>query len=194
MELQRLQIFATILLLSNFKFLSVSFDLLTPTEVHNINGSLFGLFLYYDASIAYLGKEHLPYAVLALLLFLIFVIYPIVLLLLYSMRCFQQCLGRCGLSFHAIHIFMVHSRAATRTELMGLTIVDTLQLLILFFVLAFTLDVLFYAVGQFMLIVFAVLIAIIQPYKAEFAIYNIVDTVFILLLALWFCTVCCVWS
>ena len=88
------------------KFLSVSFDLLTPTEVHNINGSLLGLFLYYDASIAYFGTEHLPYAVLALLLLLIFVIFPIVLLLLYPMRCFQQCLGRCGLSFYALCIFM----------------------------------------------------------------------------------------
>ena len=75
-------VFATFLLLSNVKFLSVSFDLLTPTKVYNINGSLLGLFLYYDASIAYFGKEHLPYAVLALLLLLIFVIFPIVLLLL----------------------------------------------------------------------------------------------------------------
>ena len=43
-----------------------------------------------------------------------------------------------------------------------------------------------------MLIVFAMLIAIIQPYKAEFAIYNIVDTVFVLILALWSCAVLCV--
>ena len=36
------------------------------------------------------------------------------------------------------------------------------------------------------------LIAITQPYKAEFAVYNIVDTVFILILALYYCALMCV--
>ena len=45
-----------------------------------------------------------------------------------------------------------------------------------------------YAVAQF---IFAMLIAIIQPYKAHLAVYNIVDTVFILLLVLWCCTLMC---
>ena len=56
---------------------------------------------------------------------------------------------------------------------------------------AFTVDVLFYAVGQFLLILFAMLTAIIQPYKSHFGVYNIVDTVFILVLALWYCGVLC---
>ena len=64
--------------------------------------------------------------------------------------------------------------------------------IIFFCVLALTLDVLFYAVCLFVLIAFAILIAIIQPYKAQFAVYNIVDTVFILILAQWFCTCLCV--
>ena len=42
-----------------------------------------------------------------------------------------------------------------------------------------------------MLIAVAMLIAISQPYKAQFAVYNKVDTVFILLLALWYCGVLC---
>ena len=192
-----IEAFATFLLLSNFKFLSVSFDLLTPTEVRNINGSLLGLFLWYDGSIAYFGKEHLPYTVLALLLLLIFVIFPIVLLLLYPMGCFQQCLGRCGLSFHALRIFMNAFQGCYTDGTNGthdcryFAALNLIIHFIFFFILAFTLDVLFYAVGQFMLIVFAMLIAIIQPYKAQFAVYNIVDTVFILLLALWNCSVMC---
>ena len=64
--------------------------------------------------------------------------------------------------------------------------------IISFFVFALTLDALGYAVCLFILIVFAMLIAIIQPYKAEFAVYNIVDTVFILILALYYCTLMCV--
>ena len=193
-----IEVFATFLLLSNFKFLSASFDLLTPTEVHNINGSLLGLFLWYDGSIAYFGKEHLPYGILALLLLLIFVIFPIVLLLLYPMRCFQQCLGCYGLRCHALHIFMDAFQGCYKDGTNGTRdcrYFGALYLIIRIislFILALTLDALGYAVIQFMLIVFAMLIAIIQPYKAEFAVYNIVDTVFILILALHYCTLWCV--
>ena len=181
---QIVQVFATFLLLSNVKLLSVSFDLLTPTEVCNINGSLLGLFLWYDGSVVYFGKEHLPYAVLALLLLLIFVIFPIVLLLLYPLRCFQR-------------VFMDAFQGCYKDGTNGTRdcqyfgALYLIMCIISFFVIALTLDVLGYAVIQFMLIVFAMLIAIIQPYKAQFAIYNIVDTVFILILALWYCTSLC---
>ena len=191
------EVFATFLFLSNVKFLSVSFDLLALTEVHNINGSLLGIFLFYDASIAYFGKEHLPYGILALLLSLIFVIFPIVLLIVYPMRCFQRCLGRCGLRCHALNTFMDAFQGCYKDGTNGTRDCRYFAALYLniriicFFILALTLDVLFYAVCLFMLIVFAMLIAIIQPYKAEFAIYNIVDTVFVLILALWYCAVLC---
>ena len=192
------QVFATFLLLSNFKFLSLSLDLLTPTEVRNINGSLLGLFLWYDGSIAYFGKEHLPYAIIASLLLLIFVISPIVLLLLYPMRCFQRCLGRCGLQCHALHVFMDAFQGCYKDGTNGTRdcryfgALYLIMRIISLFVLALTLDAFGYAVIQFMLIVFAMLMAIIQPYKAQFAVYNIVDTVFILILALWYCTLWCV--
>ena len=98
--------FATFLLLSNVKLLSVSFDLLIPIYVYNMNGSVVGIYLYYDASVEYFGKKHLPYAILALFVLLIFIIFPLLLLLLYPMRCFQQCLGRCGIRWHALPIFI----------------------------------------------------------------------------------------
>ena len=55
--------FATFLLLSYMKLLSVSVDLLTPSHVYHVNGSSLGLYLYYDATIEYFGEEHLPYGV-----------------------------------------------------------------------------------------------------------------------------------
>ena len=190
-----IEVFATFLLFSNVKFLSVSFDLLTPTEVHNINGSSLGLFLYYDASTAYFGKEHLPYAVLALLLLLIFVLLPIVLLLLYPMKCFQRCLGHCGVRFNALPIFVDAFQGCYKDGTNGtrdcryFAAHYLITRFILFVAYAFTVNVVFYAVAPFILIVFAMLIAIVQPYKAQFAVYNKVDTVFILLLALWCCVV-----
>ena len=81
--------FATFLLLSYVKFFSVSFDILIPRHVYHVNGTLLGLYMYYDATIEYFGEEHLPYALLAVFVLLVFIVFPLLLLLLYPMRCFQ---------------------------------------------------------------------------------------------------------
>ena len=78
--------FATFFLLSYVKLLSVSFDLLVPvriaTYVQHSNGSLVGMYLYYDATVEYFGEKHLPFAVLALFVMLFLILFPILLLLL----------------------------------------------------------------------------------------------------------------
>ena len=56
------------------------------------------------ATIDYFGREHFPYAILALIVLLVFVLLP--LLLLCPVRCFQQCLGHCGVKWLSLHIFM----------------------------------------------------------------------------------------
>ena len=98
--------FATFLLLSYLKILGVSSDLLIPTHVYHVNGSLVGLYLYYDGTIKYFGEEYLPYGVLAVFVLLVFVLFPLLLLLLYPMRCFQRCLGCLGVRWHALPIFI----------------------------------------------------------------------------------------
>ena len=87
-----IDVFATFFLLSNVKFLSISYDLLTPVKVYQLNstGSLTHSWrLYYDANLMYFGKEHLPYAILAIASFLFFVLFPIVLLAFYGSRNFS---------------------------------------------------------------------------------------------------------
>ena len=61
----------------------------------------------------------------------------------------------------------------------------------LFFVLALTLGELFHAIGTVGLLLLAILIAIVQPYKKKFDAYNTTDTVLILLLAAWFASILC---
>ena len=98
--------FATFLLLSYVRLLSVSFDLLTPTHIFDAHGNKRGLFLYYDGSVEFLGSEHLPYAVLAVIVVLFLVIFPLLLFILYPMRCFQKCLTYFNLRCHALRVFM----------------------------------------------------------------------------------------
>ena len=84
--------FSTFFLLSNIKFLSVSFSLLTPVMVYSLRGdhynTSFGL--YYAGDIEYFGSEHLPYAILAIAVLCVSVILPITVLALYPFNFFQK--------------------------------------------------------------------------------------------------------
>ena len=88
--------FAAFLLLSYSKLLAVSYSLLDANYLYNNRGERVGsAVLYHDASIEYFSSEHLPFALLAISVLLVFVVFPLLLLLLYPMRSFQRCLGYC---------------------------------------------------------------------------------------------------
>ena len=69
--------FVTFFVLSFVKIISVSFDLLYPVPLYAFNSSDVTYVLFYDGSIAYFGRDHLPFAILAMLFLLIFVIIPV---------------------------------------------------------------------------------------------------------------------
>ena len=179
--------FATFLFLSSTRLLNVSFDLLVPTRVYYQNGSVVGLFLFYDATIEYFGREHLPYAILALVILLIFVLLPLLLLLLYPMRCFQ---GRCGVRWLALHIFMDAFQGCYKDGTNGtrdcryFSALHLILRIALLTTYAITHTNVFDALALVIVIVFAMLNAVIQPYKQEHSIYNVTDTVLVLILAL----------
>ena len=99
--------FATLFLLSSIKFQSVSSDLLLPTRLYNLNGSPNSkTYLYLAGDVEYFGSEHLPFAIIALVVCSMFVILPTLLLFLYPCRCFQQVLNRLHCNFHVLRVFM----------------------------------------------------------------------------------------
>ena len=98
--------FATFLLLSYVKFLSVSFDILTPTILWDSKDVRHPTVLYYNGTVKYLSKEHLPYVIPAITVLLVFILLPILLLCLYPCRCFQRLLNRCNFRCQALHMFM----------------------------------------------------------------------------------------
>ena len=100
-------VFATFLLLSYVKILNVSTSLLAPTALYNVHGQkLREYVLYFDGTVQYLSKEHIPYALLAIFMLLIFNIVPIIILSLYPCRCFQRCLTLFPCQLQALHVFM----------------------------------------------------------------------------------------
>ncbi len=91
--------FATFILLSNVKLLSTCLDILIPVDVYKLK--LLQNFtvirsrqVYSYATLEYLGSEHLPYAILALLVFCAFVFLPVFVLFIYPFQLFQYFLTK----------------------------------------------------------------------------------------------------
>ena len=105
-----LKAFATFFILSYLKLLNVSFDFLLYTEVYTLKNSSLSYStryaLYYDASIEYFGKEHLPYAGLALFVMTFVILLPVAFLIIYPMRCFQRCLNSCHIQRQSLDIWV----------------------------------------------------------------------------------------
>ena len=98
--------FGTFILLSYVKVLNTSVDILMPVQVYNASGIVVGVYTYYNGSLEYFGREHLPYAFLAIFMFATLNLAPFLLLCLYPCRCFQSCLNCCRLNSQVLRTFM----------------------------------------------------------------------------------------
>ena len=95
--------FATFILLSITKFTVVSIDLVTYTNIVDVNGTVVRRVPLFDGDTEYFGGRHLPYAILAIVVLFLFNLIPLLLLLLSPLKCFQQCLRCCCCSFRCVH-------------------------------------------------------------------------------------------
>ena len=77
---------ATFIVLSYVKVLNVSFEFFISSRVYNIEGQRINkAFWYYDGRVDMASKEYLPYLLLAVLMLLVFNIFPLVFLALYPL-------------------------------------------------------------------------------------------------------------
>ena len=177
--------FATFLILSSVKLLCVSADILVPTYIYNEHGNrVSSVYLYYDGTIEYFGKEHLPYALLALGILLACFFAPLILLFLYPCRCFQRILNRCRLRCVALHTFMDAFQGCYKDGTNGtrdcryFAGACLLMRFVLLVIYALTRGPTYYPAATLILITLAASVAVIRPYKAD--IFNAVDPVLIL--------------
>ena len=98
--------FATFLLLSYVKLMNISLDLLTPTVLWNTDAGVEDLALYYDGTVQYFRKAHIPYALLAITVLVLFNIMPIFLFCFYPCICFQRMLNTYNWNSSTLHFFM----------------------------------------------------------------------------------------
>jgi hypothetical protein len=189
--------FATFFLLSNVKFQSASFDLLVPVRVYQLSHTgnyTSTLRLYYDATLPYFGDRHLPYAILGILIFLIFAALPTLLLVLYPYQWFQKFLGLFPTRWYNVLRTFVDSfqgcykdgtEPGTRDYrwFAGMFFFSRYFLML---VGGYTLSSMFYPMAAILLVLLAILLILLQPFKQKKRHLTYINVSFSLLLALWY--------
>ena len=175
--------FATFLLLSYVKFFSVSFDLLTPSILWDSRSEIIGVVLYYDGTIDFFGRGHIPYAILAMSVILVFTLFPIVLFCLYPCQWFQRFLNRFHCNTQSLRYFMDCFQGCYKdgTEdtkdcrcFSALYLIIRLAMYLAFIVTNNTFSTFFQTV---LLLGMIILLACFQPYKKP--LYSKIDVVFL---------------
>ena len=167
--------------------LSISFDLLVPTQLYNIHGERVNkTYLFYDATVEVLSSSHLILAFVAIGVLTVFILLPLLLLLLYPLRCFHKCLDCCRIRYHALMVFTDAFQGAYKNGTNGtrdhrwFALVYPSGRIISYIIYALTLSSFSFALITFLLIGIAALITVVQPYKKAW--HNIIDTLLILTL------------
>ena len=176
-----IEAFGAFFLLSYVKVTNTSFNLLMPTRLHNASGHVVGLYSYYNGSLEYFGRDHLPYAVLAIFMFTTFNLLPLLLLCLYPCRCFQSCLNCCRLNSQVLRTFMDAFQGCYKFEPYDCRYWAAFYLFLRILILAFfglTQSMFFPVITGIILIPVVVLTIIIRPYRKN--IYNVIDAIFFL--------------
>ena len=187
--------FVTFFFLSTTKLLSVSCDLLMSVAVFSSDGKLHLWRLYYDPSIEYFGREHLPYALLAIGILTVFITFPTSLLLFYQCKVCHKCLRKCqikgSLLDEFVHIFQKYYKDGSNGTwdcrwFAGLFIIIKSMA---YFMYGISLSELSYIFIMILCIISAAIIVIVEPYKEEYKQFNVISANLFLWEALLFTSV-----
>ena len=191
--------FATFILLTNVKFLSVAFDLLAPVTVYQLNSTgttgnyTTSTRLFYDATLEYFGPEHRPYGIIGTFVLLAFVVLPTLVLLLYPFRWFQKLLNLFPVRWYILHTFVDSFQGCYKDGTEPGTR-DCRWFASMFFLVhltamstgVFSQNVNVLLIACVLLSMAAILLVVVQPFKRDVSHYTYINTTFMLLLALWY--------
>ena len=182
--------FITFFILSTTKLVHVSFSILFNVTLYRPDGTVAGHYLYADAFVPYFGSEHRPYAILAILVLTLLLLLPIFLLVCYPFACFQRCLVHFKLKFSLLdefmHNFHQYYKDGSNGTMdcrwfaafyIGAKICVYLPMLIVISAIIYNFLLVY-------VLLCALVVVIVQPYKKEYRLYNILDPVLFLIQAL----------
>ena len=178
--------FASFLILSYVKLLNVSVLLLTPSDSpRDLDNKEYVRHVRNDGTVEYFSLDHLPYAITAIFMLVVFNIFPLLLVCLYPFQCFQKCLNCFHLNqYQALHTLMDALQGCYQHTPRDCRHFATLYLLLRIMVLVLYFlnsTLLFYSASSILLICSAIIVAIWKPYKH--AVYSTLDVVLLLFAA-----------
>ena len=187
-----INLFITFLFLANIKLFNVGLDILTPVKVYQFNTPKkmnTTLRLYYDSTIEYFGSEHILYAITALL-FMVFIIFPVLLVFLYPLRIFQKYLSLFPLCWQlSLHILFDSFQGCYKDGTKPGTrdcrwFCPLFYLIRIFFLViyAFTLNAVFFPFAAIMITLLAIVTINADPFKPHLQHLATAMVVFILLI------------
>ena len=184
-------VFALFLLLSYVKILSVSCDILTPTNLFDVYGHrVQHFFVYFDGTVQYFKGTHVYFAVLALTMSFTFNIIPLVLLAFYPSRCFQNFLNHFQLRSQTLTTFMDTFQGNFRTQPYDCRYFAAFYLflrMVNLVVLLWTRSGLYFHLSGYMFIFATLVVAAFRPYpKMRHTIVDIVLLSSVTLASFWY--------
>jgi hypothetical protein len=88
------------------KLLFIAWRVLFPTHLLNSQGETIKTVFAYNPSIQFFHAEHLPLALLSIIVLLTFSAVPPIVLIFYQATFFQKCLTRCKMNTQALRTFV----------------------------------------------------------------------------------------
>ena len=176
--------FATFFILSYVKIMNVSFDILTLSNAYyDESGNKARVkFLFINGSMTPFSKEHIPYAALAIFMFLTFNFLPLVLLCVYPSRCFQKCLNYTKYQYRTLHVFMDIFQGCYKETPRDCRYFAGFYLFlrcINLMLYSLTKNPIYFSLAMYLMMIALLLVAICRPYKHQ--IQNTIDTVIFLM-------------
>ena len=185
--------FSTFFLLSYVKILSVTSDLLIPTQIYQLGSKVSTTGLYYSPTVRYFGDEHLPYAILALVILILLVITPTITFFLYPFKLFQRFLSFFPFNWNYLHAFVDSFQGCykdgTEPETFDCRWFSAFALLIRimsFVIFSTTLSGIAFVYITIISVIFLTAIINIQPYKKLSVRYPSTDSIFFVFFSLLF--------
>ena len=189
------EVFASFIYLSCSRLLWTSIYFLIPSTVyfypHGDEKLIETYRVLIDPSVIYFGEEHLPFAVLAIVISTCFFTIPLVILFLYPCSCFQHLLNKLGWNSSTLRTFMDvfqgHYKNGTNgsKDYRFFSGFILLFPLIVFLTFVLTKSIIFHVLSCIWIILYITLHLVFMPFKCAHHNYTVITMLTALLGAYW---------
>ena len=149
-----------------------------PTIVYKLGSNKTSLALYYSGDMQYFGKSHLPFAILALLAFFTFNIFPMAIMFLYQFCWFQNILFHLPIKLHILDTFMDTFQGCYKNgmepgtrDCRWFSAMYLLLRVLAFLAFALSPNVVWLVLMSMLLLTFVMVLLKVQPYKPNYSHY-----------------------